>query len=174
MEVAGVSMPDSAVVSDESLLLNGMGVRYRAVFRVYVAGLYLPKKAQDPKEVLNMRGAKRLHAVMLRDVEGDTLGRLLMQGIRDNASKEETQRHSTSIFKLGQAFATRKKLSTKESFSINFDVQKGPQIFLNNKPLGDPLNDPAFNSVFLKVWLGDRPADEFLKRGLLGLSEQAN
>jgi hypothetical protein len=42
--------------------LNGAGVRYRGPFKVYTAGLYLPKKTQAPEDALAARGAKRLAA----------------------------------------------------------------------------------------------------------------
>lgn len=166
-EVAGIKFAETSEVAGQSLLLNGVGVRYRAIFKVYVAGLYLPKKSHDDKEVLAMPGAKRLHVVMLRDVEGDVLGKLLMQGIRDNNSQAETQKHLDGIRKLGQLFAERKKLMAGENFTIDFDPKLGPVIKLNGKAIGQPLNEPDFNALFLRVWLGDHPSDPFLKKGML-------
>jgi hypothetical protein len=172
-EIAGIKFADSAEVSGQSLLLNGLGVRDRAVFKVYAAGLYLPKKSQDEKEVLAMPGGKRLHAVMLREVEGDALGRLLMQGIRDNSTPSEAIKHLNSIGKLGQAFSERKKLSAGDSFTIDFDPKLGPQVKVNGKAMNAQVNDPQFNTLFLRIWLGANPADHLLKRGLLNQPEEA-
>lgn len=166
-EISGVKFADNAEVSGQSLLLNGLGIRYRAIFKVYAAGLYLPKKSQDEKEVLAMTGAKRIHAIMFRDVEGDVLGRLLMQGIRDNSTQQEALRHVASIGKLGQAFAERKKLLAGDSFTIDFDPKLGPQIKVNGKAMTSQPNDPSFNNLFLRIWLGDSPADHLLKKGML-------
>ena len=40
-EVAGVKMADTVSVEGKTLKLNGMGLRKKVVFKVYVAGLYL-------------------------------------------------------------------------------------------------------------------------------------
>lgn len=166
-EISGIKFADNAEVAGQSLLLNGLGIRYRAIFKVYAAGLYLPKKSQDDKEVLAMPGSKRLHAVMFREVEGDVLGRLLMQGIRDNSSQAESLRHIGSIGKLGQAFSERKKLLAGDSFTIDFDPKLGPQIKVNGKAMTSQPSDPSFNPLFLRIWLGDSPADHLLKKGML-------
>ena len=46
VEVAGVAVPDKAQVAGRELVLNGAGLRKRAIFKVYVGSLYLPKKAR--------------------------------------------------------------------------------------------------------------------------------
>ena len=43
--VADVKYEETASLSGSTLQLNGAGVRYKAVFKVYTAGLYLEKKA---------------------------------------------------------------------------------------------------------------------------------
>ena len=45
MEIAGVKVEDSAEVRGSKLQLNGAGTRFKGPFKVYVAGLYLGKKA---------------------------------------------------------------------------------------------------------------------------------
>ena len=43
VEVAGVKFEDTIDQRGSKLVLNGAGARYKAVFKVYSAGLYLPK-----------------------------------------------------------------------------------------------------------------------------------
>ena len=43
--LSGVKYEDAAEVRGAKVQLNGAGVRYKAVFKVYAAGLYLPRKA---------------------------------------------------------------------------------------------------------------------------------
>jgi hypothetical protein len=166
-EISGIKFADTGQVDGQALLLNGLGVRYRAVFKVYAAGLYLPKKSQDEAEVLSMAGSKRIHAVMFREVDGDVLGKLLMQGIRDNNNPNEAVKHLNSIIKLGQVFAERKKLGAGDSFTIDLDAKTGPALKVNGKAIGQPLGDPSFNVVLLRIWLGANPADHLLKKGML-------
>eukprot|EP01034_Spumella_vulgaris_P040537 gene40537-50143_t len=49
--VADVKYDATSALGDTALQLNGAGVRYKAVFKVYTAGLYLEKKASTPQEV---------------------------------------------------------------------------------------------------------------------------
>src|SRR5471032_1777511 len=54
------TFPGSARVASTELLLNGVGLRAAFVYKVYVAGLYLPTKAASGADVLAQTGPKRL------------------------------------------------------------------------------------------------------------------
>ena len=54
-EVAGVKLDDKMQVESRELVLNGAGLRKRVIFNVYVIGLYLPEKKNDPAAVLALR-----------------------------------------------------------------------------------------------------------------------
>ena len=43
IELAGVQLEDKVTVAGKPLVLNGAGIRYKAIFKVYTAGLYLEK-----------------------------------------------------------------------------------------------------------------------------------
>src|SRR4051795_7685300 len=74
--VAGVKYAETADLHGGKLRLNGAGVRYKAVFKVYTAGLYLSRKAGTPEEVLAAPGAKRMNMTMLRDIDSSELGKM--------------------------------------------------------------------------------------------------
>ena len=76
VDVAGVKLDDTIELRGSKLLLNGAGVRYKAVFKVYTAGLYLGKKADTVEEVLAAAGPKRVTITMLRDIDANELGKL--------------------------------------------------------------------------------------------------
>ena len=52
VELAGVKVEEAMSLKGNPLILNGAGIRYKAIFKVYVASLYLGKKASTPEEVL--------------------------------------------------------------------------------------------------------------------------
>src|SRR5262245_54604842 len=82
--LAGVKYEDGADLRGTKLQLNGAGIRYKGPFKVYSAGLYLPKKAGSTEEILAMPGAKRMSVVMLRDIDASELGKLFVRGVEDN------------------------------------------------------------------------------------------
>ena len=59
-EVAGVKIDDTLNFGGSQLTLNGAGIRYKAVFKVYVAALYVGKKSSQTQEILAQPGAKRI------------------------------------------------------------------------------------------------------------------
>ena len=89
VDVAGIKLDDALDLKGSKLQLNGAGVRYKAVFKVYTAGLYLGKKAPTPEEVLAVPGAKRMAITMLRDIDANELGKLFTRGVEDNSPKSE-------------------------------------------------------------------------------------
>ncbi len=46
-ELAGATLPDTVSAGDKTLKLNGMGLRKKAMFKVYVGGLYLESPSKD-------------------------------------------------------------------------------------------------------------------------------
>src|SRR3990167_9620263 len=109
VDVAGVQLEDRITVNGSPLQLNGAGVRYKAVFKVYTAGLYLGKKAATPEEVLAAPGAKRMQITMLREIDSNELGKLFTRGVQDNAPKTEMSKLIPGLIKMGQIFSDQKK-----------------------------------------------------------------
>ena len=81
VDVGGVRMEDSAELRGTKLELNGAGVRYKAVFKVYAAGLYLTEKKTSVAEVLATSGPRRVAITMLREVSSDDFGKAFMEGL---------------------------------------------------------------------------------------------
>ena len=167
-DVAGVKFELSPPVAGAKLLLNGAGVRYKAVFKVYAAALYLSTKAATPEAVLAAPGPKRMQIVMLRDIDGSELGKLFTRGMQDNAPREEFSKSIAGIMKMSDIFSARKKLLSGESFSIDWLPGTGTVILVNGKPAAEPIKEPEFYSAMMKIWLGKAPADMQLKDALLG------
>ncbi len=92
-EVGGVKLDDKLRLAPggPELVLNGAGIRTRAIFKVYVAGLYLPEKKATTGEVLALAGPKRVAMTMLRDLSAQQLSEALGEGIRNNSTAAEQE-----------------------------------------------------------------------------------
>src|SRR3954462_1390439 len=88
MEVAGVRLEDRISANSRELVLNGAGVRTRAIFKVYVAGLYLPAKTTDAAAAL-AASARRIELHLLRTLSSDQLVEALNDGLKQNLSESE-------------------------------------------------------------------------------------
>lgn len=166
--VAGVNYPPTVQVGNAALQLNGAGIRYKFVVKVYTAGLYLGTKTASLDAALRQPGPKRLHVVMLRDIDANELGKLFTRGMQDNASKEEFSKSIAGTLRMADIFSAKKKLLTGESFSVDWVPGVGTSVLINGKAQGEAIKEPEFFQALLRIWLGDRPADPGLKEALLG------
>ncbi len=170
MELSGVKFEDPVDLRGSKLVLNGAGVRYKAVFKVYAAGLYLGKKAATPEEVLAAPGSKRMTVTMLRDIDAGELGKLFSRGMEDNMPKGDFAKLVPAVLRMSQLFSDYKNLKTGDVFTIDNVPGTGVIISIKGKPYGDPFKEADFFNSLLLIWLGAHPADWKLKDALLGKS----
>ena len=168
VEISGVRFARTASVGGSTLQLNGAGTRYKFVVRVYTAGLYLGGKAATPEEVYATPGPKRLHVVMLRDIDANELGRLFTRGMQDNAPREAFSKSIPGTLRMADIFSAKKRLAAGENFSVDFVPGVGTSVLVNGKPQGEPVREVEFFNALMSIWLGPNPADDGLKAALLG------
>lgn len=166
-DIHGVKIEDSASVAGSTLQLNGAGTRYKMVFKVYVASLYLAQKANAPEEVVNQAGPKRLSVTMVRDIDAAELGKLLTRGIEDNMGKAAMSKLVPGLVRMGEIFAAQKKMVAGDNFMIDWVPGKGTVITVKGVVQGEPFKEPEFFAALMSIWLGPSPADYKLKEALL-------
>lgn len=172
MEVGGVKFDETAKVANHDLQLNGAGVRYKAVFKVYAAGLYLSGKKTKPADVLAAPGPKRFSIVTLRDVSAEEFGRNFMAGIQKNSEKAEKAKLTNQFLKFGELFASIPELKNGDVLTVDWIPDSGMLLMINGKKISDIIPDIGFYNVFLKIWFGEYPPDAKLKQALLGQAEE--
>ena len=166
-EVHGVKLDDKTQVESRDLVLNGAGLRKRIIFNVYVIGLYLPEKKSDPAAVLSLADPKRASIHMLRDVGADTFTEALVEGLRANTSDAEYKALEPSVQELSATMAELK--DAKKGMNISLDwTGTATQLVVDGKPAGKPIAGEEFYRALLKIWLGDKPVQDDLKKALLG------
>ena len=168
IDVAGVKLDDAIDLRGSKLQLNGAGVRYKAVFKVYTAGLYLGKKVETTEDVLAAPGAKRMTVTMLTDIDANELGKLFTRGVEDNSPKGEMSQLIPGLLRMSRVFFDQKQLKPKDTFTIDWIPGTGTVISVKGVPQGDPIKEQAFFNALARIWLGPNPADWKLKDALLG------
>ena len=151
------------------LQLNGAGTRYKGPFKVYVAGLYVGKKASSLDEIVAQPGPKRVSITMVREIDAGELGKLLTRGIEDNTPKSEFSKLVPGLIKMGQVFSDNKKLVPGDNFTIDWVPGVGTVLTVKGKPTDEPFKEPEFFKAILSLWLGPVPADWKLKDALLSV-----
>jgi hypothetical protein len=164
-EVAGVKLDDKM----SELVLNGAGVRSRVIFNVYVVGLYLPEKKTEAAAVLQLAGPKRVAIHMLRDVGADTFSQALAEGIRANHSEAEVKALAPRVDELTGTMSQMKEARKGMVIALQWDGS-ATQLVVDGKPAGSPIPGEDFYRALLRIWLGEKPVQEDLKKALLGQS----
>ena len=164
MEVAGVKLADE----DQKLLLNGAGLRKRAFFQVYAIGLYLPEKKAVAAEAIAAAGPKRVAMHMLRDVNAADFAGALTDGMKENHSEAEMKALEPRIKQLLAAMDLIKEARKGMRITLDWVPSAGTQLTVDGKPTGQPIPGEDFYRALLKIWLGERPVQDDLKKALLG------
>jgi hypothetical protein len=164
-EIAGVTVSDSYQVGEQSLQLNGAGIRSKLFVKIYVGALYLGNTSGDASAVLAAPGAKSMHMIMLyKEVEADKITEGWSDGFRANLSDVELKPLEA---RLKQFNSLVPALRRGDIVRMDFRPGGGTLLSINDKQLGQIEGADFFNAL-LKVWIGEKPADPQLKKGLLG------
>ena len=169
-ELEGVRLEDRIRVDGQALELNGMALRTRAFFKVYVAGLYLPQKVTDAQRAIEGSGAKRIVLVMMRDATAQQFCDSIQDGMERNNPPAEMERVRPQMDAL---FAKIRAVGeARAGMRIVLDYAPstaGTILSVDGVPQGAPMAGEAFFRALLRVWLGDSPSQPDLKRALLGV-----
>ena len=164
-EAAGVKMADTMTVEGKTLKLNGIGLRKKMMFKVYVGSLWVPAKATTPAAVF-AKAPRRVQLNMLRDVSAEQMTEALADGVKQGNSpadvaavKAQTDQLATILKSAGQL---------KEGNVLAFDFVDGATVVLVNGAAKGTIPGEAFNKALLNAWLGDDPVQGDLKKAMLG------
>ena len=169
-EVAGVKLDDRLRLAPggPELELNGAGIRTRMIFKVYVAGLYLTEKKAEAGGVLSLPGPKRVAMTMLRDLGAQQLSEALADGIRNNSTAAEQEALKARVEELLAIMNALGEAKKGDAILLDFLPESGTRVVVNGQPRGKPIAGEDFYRALLRIWLGDKPVDDDLKKGLLG------
>jgi len=162
-ELAGVTMPDTLAAGDKTLTLNGLGLRKKAIFKVYVGGLYLETPSKDAAAILASDSAKAVRMTFLRDVSKNQLKDAFAEGFENNA-KEKAAAQKAAIDKL---YGLLPDMKENHTLSLTYVPGKGTSVMHDDKVLG-VIEGKDFAEALFALWLGPKPPSEDLKKGMLG------
>lgn len=161
--LAGVTLPDTASVDGTNLVLNGMGLRKKAVFKVYVGALYLPAKSSDAEAIVKLDAPKRMVMHFVRSVGKDKIAEAWKEGFANNSAAA-----LASLQKELDDFAAMwQDMADGDEAVMTYVPGTGVKFEIRGKELGVLPSKPFADAVFA-CWLGAQPPSEDLKNGVLG------
>ena len=167
VELAGARMDDKAQVGNAALQLNGAGIRTKVFFKVYVGALYMGEKKHTADAVLADAGAKRVALHMLRELSSEQLLEAFGKGMAANITPAEMTALDVRLKEFSAIFHTMKEVVKGDVITLDYLPTAGTRISVNGAEKGH-VEGTEFNRALLRIWLGDKPVDEDLKKGMLG------
>jgi len=165
MKIAGVDVPQSLIIENKALILNGAGIRKKLFIKVYVGSLYLTQKQTAADKILSDPGAKSIVMNFLyKEVSTKKLVDGWNKGFADNTSAKEIKALQQRIYQFNSLFTTVYK---GDAIRLDYLPGEGTQVRINGKIKGSVPGEDFYQAL-LKIWLGARPADADLKDAMLG------
>jgi len=105
---------------------------------------------------------------MLRDVDADTFVGALNDGLKANLSEQQLAGFKPQIDTLNANFKAVGEAKKGDQINFEFTPETGTRILVNGQPRGAAIPGESFFEAVLRVWIGEKPVDASLKKGLLG------
>jgi hypothetical protein len=162
-QVGGVTFDDRVTVGDETLVLNGAGLRTKLFIKVYAAALYLPAKQGDAGRILAADQPRRTVLHFLYDVD-----RQKMCDAWDEALAGNTPQASAELKKQFATLCTwMDDVESGERMVFTYVPGSGTTVQVAGETKGT-LPGKDFADALWAAWIGAKPATKDLRAGLLG------
>ncbi|UCG22376.1 MAG: chalcone isomerase family protein [Deltaproteobacteria bacterium] len=164
-EIEGVNMPESLEVTKSKLILNGAGARSKFFMDLYIGGLYLQNKSNNPKEIIE---GDELMAIRLHIISSLITSKKMEDATREgfeNATKGNTEPIKSQIEEFISVF--KEKIEENDIFDLIYLPGKGLEVYKNSE-FKSRIEGLVFKQALFGIWLSDKPAQKSLREDMLG------
>jgi hypothetical protein len=163
-ELAGVTLPDSTRVAEQTLVLNGAGLRSKLFVKVYVGGLYLPEKRSEAAAVLAADTPRRMEMRFLRSVTSAQLCDGWLEGLAANTPGAGADLRSS----FEDLCKRMEDVTQGTLLALTYTPGSGTEIAFGERSKGT-IDGKDFADALLGCWIGPEPGPgEDFKDGVLG------
>ncbi len=165
--ISDVTLPKKVEFNNKTLILNGGGLREKLWIDLYVGGLYLPEKNKDPKRIIAANQPQAIKLVIVSSlISSEKMEEAIEEGF-EKSTNGNTKPMRAKIDKF-KSFFSKEPIKKNDIFDIVYIPGKGTVVYKNNKIIG-VVEGLDFKKALFAIWLGEEPADEDLKEGMLGI-----
>lgn len=160
----GVKLPGTVDVAGHALVLNGVALRKKAVFKVYVAGQYLTAKSTDADAVLAADAPRRMVMQFLRDVGKDKMCEAWDEALANNTPNASAQLKAEFVTLCGYM----EDIKDTQQFVFTYVPGTGTEVSVAGVVKGT-IAGKDFADALFKAWIGPKPGPgEGFKKNLMG------
>ncbi len=161
--LASVTLPDTAQVGGKTLVLNGLGLRTKFMVKVYVAGLYLEQKSSDAGAIIKSDAPRQ---IVMKFVHGASKSQMT-DAFDESFSDNTPEARKTMKGDIDRLLGALDPIKSGDEMVFTYVPGTGTTLAINGKDKVT-IAGPAFGQVLFSVWLGPKPPNADLKKGLLG------
>ena len=162
------TFPGEARVAGTPLQLNGVGLRAAFIYKVYLAGLYLPSRAAMGAAAIAEPGPKRLQVRLLMDGPSDEFAKAFTGGIAKRTPADQVAAMKDRIDAFDRTLRSVGKVRKGDVVDLDYTPAAGLTMAVNGKAFGAPVPGADLYAALLNIFVGDRPVDARMKAGMLG------
>jgi len=163
VEVAGVKLDKTVTVNSQQLKLNGSGIRKKFFVKVYIGSLYSARQLSSAAAALNDSGDKLIRMNFLHSkVEKEKIIEAFSEGFANNSPDMVGAPELKKFLALFTADFMKGDL-----VDLALSADGSVMASHNGKSLGT-ISSSKLAKAVLAIYLGEKPADDSLKKGMLG------
>lgn len=163
LEVAGVQLDQAITIHGQLLKLNGYGIRKKFLVKAYIGSLYATGRLPNAAEALRDSGDKLVRMNFLHSkVEKEKIIEAFSEGLANNSPDLTGYPEVKKFLALFSADFNR-----GDVVDLLLGADGSVSASHNGRSLGSVPSARLARGV-LAIYLGDKPADEALKKGMLG------
>jgi hypothetical protein len=150
--VGGAKIEDSVTVNNQSLALNGAGLRKKFFVKVYVGALYLQAKSNSATAIIAADAPRRQVMHFLYDVGKEKIAEAWEEGLADN-----TPNASADVRTAFKTLASwMEDMKEGQRIVLTYVPGPGTTVEVNGKNKGT-LGGKAVADAILNTWIGAKP-----------------
>ncbi|MEF2231058.1 MAG: chalcone isomerase family protein [Pseudodesulfovibrio sp.] len=163
-EKADVALPDTVAVEGATLVLNGIALREKFVFDVYVAALYLSEKNNNATLILEQDAPRMMVMHFVRNVDAKSINKAWLDGLAANAPDASAELKA----KFAELCLMMEDIKKGQEMGFAYTPATGTDIMVAGQTRGG-IPGKDFADAILATWIGPKPGPgEKFKAGLLG------
>lgn len=160
---------ERVTLNGQALVKSGAALRSVLFIHAYSMALYLPIKANSYQQIIDLpeNSAMRVIIVPHKLLDADAWVQSIERGFSKNLTDQEMSQMKPFLEQLYKQLRDLKTIDKGDVCTLDFIPGQGLVVGKNNNYL-TPIGNRIFYKNILGIWLADIPADESLKRTLLG------
>ena len=169
-EFSGIALPEAVLLEGvtQNININGVGMRTKFFFDIYIGALYLEKSAKTSNQVLSQNGPNRvLMHFLYEEVSSEKLVAGWNEGFENNLTEKDLAGLAERITIFNGMF---ENVHQGDVVLLDYLPGQGTRVTIKGVAKG-VIAGEDFNHALLNIWLGDEPADDDLKAAMLGTED---